>query len=540
MGAAPRPEEAEDDDQDAAVVLVSHSLARWVDDEEFLTGLVGSAGFARDKGRIVTVLAAAVHAIPATDARQRKYACGEGVSILRGSVHRMLADVFPTTEEPGPTAAATGGGGAVVAADERFGVPALRFEVPPVVRLGQRMSVHLPLANTLFATGKPVAIAAGRWTIDRPGGNFKRIGKQILGEQGFLTTRLIPLTPARPIARSFGNILSQVTVEGKPKPASKELESVIPTLIEKRKASFEVQKAKLRYRAEDQDHLDLKVDVWAMITPAADQPEVGSVADVPVLETLDWKKGEHSFEREAALAWEVSDAMPSHLARGARLFKVLSGGGGWGDKQGLLSLDPNTSLSQTDDQSFESFIASFHSNTSTTSSSTPQNNNYALPPGSTVQFLTPAHFPIHTNPLGRNHKIRTQLSIVFGTDHLQPHQALTDAAARGTDPSKPPAYDINQGAASVEDYPGRFGGVASPLGVHHVSNDGVDSEKGSENGGEGNYGGMYIGASPLREGEGEAVEPFKVDAPGTYVATRSLDRPKREGETEDRDEWRDD
>lgn len=137
-------------------------------------------------------------------------------------------------------------------------------------------------------------------------------------EPSFLTTRLIPLTPARPVTRSLGNILSKVTVEGKATPPSKELESIIPALIEKRKTAWDVQLGKMRYVKPDSTQLDTKLEVWALIMPPPADPDAD--VDVPVLETLDLE--EHSFEREAALSWGVSDVMPTVLARGGRLFKV--------------------------------------------------------------------------------------------------------------------------------------------------------------------------------------------------------------------------
>lgn len=67
---------------------------------------------------------------------------------------------------------------------------------------------------------------------------------------------------------------------------------------------------------------------------------------------------------------------------------IVSGGGGWGAKQGLLSLDPQTSLTTGDQDDLESFIRSFedghhHSN-----------RGGIVGPGSYVQFFVePASLP---------------------------------------------------------------------------------------------------------------------------------------------------
>lgn len=63
----------------------------------------------------------------------------------------------------------------------------------------------------------------------------------------------------------------------------------------------------------------------------------------------------------------------------------MSGGGGWGDKKGLLSLDPQTKFSTTDDEDIDSFARSFlgqHSGSDKTGGS-----GDILSPGDYVSFF---------------------------------------------------------------------------------------------------------------------------------------------------------
>lgn len=59
----------------------------------------------------------------------------------------------------------------------------------------------------------------------------------------------------------------------------------------------------------------------------------------------------------------------------------MSGGGGWGPKQGLLSLDPQTQLATDDHEDLQSFMDSF------------QGKGGIASPGTYVQFLVEAAYP---------------------------------------------------------------------------------------------------------------------------------------------------
>jgi hypothetical protein len=85
-------------------------------------------------------------------------------------------------------------------------------------------------------------------------------------------------------------------------------------------ASSELEKELPRYIAEH-NIVDQRVSVWALV----EKPEL-VVADA---------------------AASTHDRLIQSLHQGGKLHRVMSGGGGWGKKQGLLSLDPEVSFSGT-------------------------------------------------------------------------------------------------------------------------------------------------------------------------------------------------
>ena len=82
----------------------------------------------------------------------------------------------------------------------------------------------------------------------------------------------------------------------------------------------------------------------------------------------------------------------------------MSGGGGWGLKQGLLSLDPQTKHSTPDEEDVESFIRSFNGEDS---------GGATVIPGSYVQFMVePVGLPLKE----MQQAVRTsKSSIILGT-----------------------------------------------------------------------------------------------------------------------------
>ena len=172
--------------------------------------------------------------------------------------------------------------------------------------------IKLPVANTLFLNGKVATLLAQKWGQDPipESAPFKLVHQRDIPEQSIklmsmreprrpvgersLWTFLRPVTEPRTVATSAGNIVQRIILgrDGEGAPASQELESAIHERIEKGELPSQ------------------QTDVWALVRPK----------DIAYLSSTD-----------------VHEA----IIQGCQLRKVLSGGGGWGVKQGLLSLDPN-------------------------------------------------------------------------------------------------------------------------------------------------------------------------------------------------------
>jgi len=82
---------------------------------------------------------------------------------------------------------------------------------------------------------------------------------------------------------------------------------------------------------------------------------------------------------------------------------AVSGGGGWGLKQGLLSLDPQTKYSTGNEEDVENFIRSFHREDS---------GSGVVTPGTYIQFMVE---PAGPRPDGELLRGDTLPAVVIGT-----------------------------------------------------------------------------------------------------------------------------
>jgi hypothetical protein len=178
--------------------------------------------------------------------------------------------------------------------------------------------IGLRLANTVFVNGKETTISGTQWLRDS-GSNEYILEQSVdltscmvtIASQAVNTALDLPLdrvSERRKVISSMGNILRQL---GK---------STDPASNESMPASSELEKEIPRYIAEHKI-VDQRVSVWALV----EKPDM-VVAD------------------EASSA---HDRLIQSLQQGGKLHRVMSGGGGWGKKQGLLSLDPEVSFSGT-------------------------------------------------------------------------------------------------------------------------------------------------------------------------------------------------
>jgi hypothetical protein len=205
-------------------------------------------------------------------------------------------------------------------------------------------TLRLPLANTVFQTGMPSTMMLSTWenlaVKDR---RMKLLSKTDVSHHGIrlldqqnssgvvpiLNIPLIPLTMPRMVQGCMGNIIRRVVgPEGKAIQASSELESVVPRFFRSRGQPAQATVA------------------WALVIPR----ELGAVIAARTDELLSAlppdnqgtaSKQEDTWERLWRSDPPLWNTLVSQaLTEGARLHRVLSGGGGWGKKAGLLSLDP--------------------------------------------------------------------------------------------------------------------------------------------------------------------------------------------------------
>ncbi|PYI32974.1 hypothetical protein BP00DRAFT_367689 [Aspergillus indologenus CBS 114.80] len=175
--------------------------------------------------------------------------------------------------------------------------------------------VGLRLANTIFINGKENTLFGARWIYDIAAKRYTLdnaldlsnciVTSPAANVSDSFELPLYPVGQRRRVISSMGNILRQLskhtdTNSQDPMPASLELEKDLP-----------------RYIAEH-NIVDQRVSVWALI--------------------------ETSEEGYAAGKEASRESLIEAIRKGGKLHRVMSGGGGWGKKQGLLSLDPETTF----------------------------------------------------------------------------------------------------------------------------------------------------------------------------------------------------
>lgn len=210
---------------------------------------------------------------------------------------------------------------------------------------GGKVALTLPLANTLFHNGRHSTLLLSRWRSS--GGSFEitrgqtekqNITLNVLGKERYphIRTRIpcIPLTPMRRIQSGLGNIVRTIDFgEGGVKDvgsASRELEISVPEYLTKHGHGHSI------------------IDVWALIVPQNAFSDFWMESEEILTTDVDALRAKRSSSTAKGRRY-VGDCMD----RGAILCKVLSGGGGWGVKQGLLSLDPQTTYSMNNESRYD-------------------------------------------------------------------------------------------------------------------------------------------------------------------------------------------
>nr|OQO29173.1 hypothetical protein B0A51_09375 [Rachicladosporium sp. CCFEE 5018] len=176
---------------------------------------------------------------------------------------------------------------------------------------------------------------------------------QTLNSHFFFSAPLVPLTPLREIRHVMGNIIRQIaahpSVPGRTTTDDTDW-SLLPddTTMP---ASEELEKAVTAYFTA----LELPpsaVQIWALVLPTSFsigrtvQRLERQSASPPLFEAetirAAWRPDAETHEQ---LRQSTGTLVGQALAFDGRLVRVLSGGGGWGKKAGLLSLDPDTQYS---------------------------------------------------------------------------------------------------------------------------------------------------------------------------------------------------
>ncbi|OKO98993.1 hypothetical protein PENSUB_8910 [Penicillium subrubescens] len=182
---------------------------------------------------------------------------------------------------------------------------------------GTAHEIGLRLANTVFVNGKESTLFGMRWTRDATTNAYTLDNTIDLTSCAVtstpstrfspnLTLPLYPIGERRKVIASMGNILRQISKSSDPIsnetiPASSELEKDLPRYIK------------------EHNIMDQRVSVWALV------------------ENKDITAADNNLPTQ--------DYLIQSLGRGGKLHRVVSGGGGWGKKAGLLSLDPEIGFS---------------------------------------------------------------------------------------------------------------------------------------------------------------------------------------------------
>lgn len=193
-----------------------------------------------------------------------------------------------------------------------------------------RISLTLPLANTLFQNGRRSTLLVSEWRQTKGFHNklfelVRMVEKRsqvvdlpstVLFDKVNISAPVVPITQPRKVIEGLGNILAKTEINGEPSPASKELQANIPRLLEARSALSQ------------SDFAAGRVGVWALIYPKhmfrGDENLVRfyKTIDARFLGTaLNKLAFDMSTDRER-MAWETQPVLRNAFFKGARLHRI--------------------------------------------------------------------------------------------------------------------------------------------------------------------------------------------------------------------------
>ena len=300
-------------------------------------------------------------------------------------------------------------------------------------RLGGGTVVELPPANTLFVNGEQNTIFQDTWAINPfTGPRLKQIGPrqplktlEIFDEADapWFSAPIEALTGRREVLSSMGNVIRQVRSgkDGKPAPASAELEEKVPQYLARRRGT----------------------DGTLVIVALVFSPRTFEILE----------PGELIDPSEGALTEAALSSLRRALLEGAHMHRVTSGGGGWGQKQGLLSLDPSFDFSKHED------TGSLGAMLRELGSDRPPNSRNAVSPGDLVQFF--ASYEPEQPALQHPNIPNTEDIDTSHWDAKKWDQSDSLRTILGSLPSQDdwlmPSQDTKQFASSIIGIPGYFG-----------------------------------------------------------------------------------
>ncbi|TLS26623.1 hypothetical protein PpBr36_05285 [Pyricularia pennisetigena] len=386
----------------AVAILVSRDLSRWLDDSDFMSALISSLslGSSEASQTDVNVLSAAVDSLCPQSLHGTP---SSGLSILRGDQDAILPGLWQQDfETTSPTFMQR-------SEDAR---PSISMRLNPFLGDFRAVDATLPLANTVFQNARPFTLIASKWRHDSATSTAPRLvdalekeTQRIVASTGSIQSHanisvpIFPLTAPRRIASGLGNIVRQIEVGDAPVPASEELETAMHALIDARE--------RLLPEAGPTSNR-----TWALVVPE-------NSASLEFLKGFSTSVGEAGVKSEQERAETFARHFSSILEEGGRLHRVLSGGGGWGAKRGLLSLDPQTTYSSSGPEDLETFMAAFGGET------TP---NSVVSPGSYIQFLVE---PLQPSPAQGTQRLP---SLLLGTTPSNPVELGDGENSRGKQP----------------------------------------------------------------------------------------------------------
>jgi hypothetical protein len=300
-------------------------------------------------------------------------------------------------------------------------------------RFGGATAIELRPANTLFVNGIQSTVFRDSWAVNPfIGPTLKRVGhRQPLktleifdqSDAPNFTAPIEALTGRREVLSSMGNIIRQLRSQkdGGPVPASAELEERVPQYLARRRET------------------DGTLLVFALIWPRR-------VLETSQLDGLIQPSGGNVMEKDMPLLRRA-------LLAGAHLHRVTSGGGGWGKKQGLLSLDPAFDFEKHEDTgSLDAMLDEAGSKDRATSMN-------AVTPGDSVQFFAsyePEQQVIQNLGLSNTKDVDTSDWDGMKWAESAQLQTVLGSLPSQDDFSMPP-QDVKRTGSGIMGIPGHFG-----------------------------------------------------------------------------------